>query len=162
MSVVPHYLSGRSSTKLGDIKVIDGMVKDGLTDVYNKVHMGVCAEKCAKEKDFSREEQDAFAIESYNRSAAAWEAGKFNDEVVPVEVPQRKWRCRQVDFEAGGALVRPPLPLRPPRDVRPPDPWLALPPPREVPCERDRQVERVVLERPPRAPRPPCPLPPPR
>jgi acetyl-CoA C-acetyltransferase len=90
MSVVPHYLNGRSSTKLGDIKAVDGMVKDGLTDVYNKVHMGVCAEKCANEKEFSREEQDAFAMESYNRSAAAWSAGKFNDEVVPVEVPQRR------------------------------------------------------------------------
>jgi len=90
MSMVPHYYNARVATKLGDVKMIDGMVKDGLTDVYNKVHMGVCAEKCATEKGFSREEQDNFAIESYNRSAAAWDAGKFNDEVVPVEVPQRK------------------------------------------------------------------------
>jgi acetyl-CoA C-acetyltransferase len=66
------------------------MVKDGLTDVYNKVHMGVCAEKCAKENEFSREDQDNFAIESYKRSAEAWSNGKFNDEVVPVEVPQRR------------------------------------------------------------------------
>ena len=65
-------------------------VKDGLTDVYNKVHMGNCAELCAKEHNISREEQDAFAIESYKRSAQAWEAGKFNEEVVPVEVPQRR------------------------------------------------------------------------
>lgn len=90
MSAVPHYYNARTATKLGDVKMIDGMVKDGLTDVYNKVHMGVCAEKCAKEKGFSREEQDAFAIESYKRSAAAWTAGKFKDEVVPVAVPQRK------------------------------------------------------------------------
>lgn len=90
MSQVPHYLSGRNAVKLGDIKAIDGMVHDGLTDVYNKVHMGSCSEICADEHSFSREDQDAFAIESYNRSAAAWEAGKFNDEVVPVEVPQRK------------------------------------------------------------------------
>ena len=90
MSMVPHYYNARVATKLGDVKMIDGMVKDGLTDVYNKVHMGVCAEKCATEKGFSREEQDNFAIESYNRSAAAWDAGKFNDEVVSVEVPQRK------------------------------------------------------------------------
>lgn len=90
MSMVPHYQMARVATKLGDIKVLDGMVKDGLTDVYNKVHMGNCAELCAKEKNISREEQDAFAIESYNRSAAAWAAGKFNDEVVPVEVPQRR------------------------------------------------------------------------
>jgi acetyl-CoA C-acetyltransferase len=90
MSAVPHYYNARIATKLGDVKMIDGMVKDGLTDVYNKVHMGVCAEKCAKEKGFSREEQDAFAIESYKRSAAAWASGKFKDEVVPVAVPQRK------------------------------------------------------------------------
>ena len=88
MSMVPHYFNARKATKLGDVKMIDGMVKDGLTDVYNRVHMGVCAEKCASEKGFSREEQDAFTVESYNRSAAAWAAGKFNDEVVPVEVPQ--------------------------------------------------------------------------
>ncbi len=90
MSMVPHYYTARNATKLGDVKMIDGMVKDGLTDVYNRVHMGVCAEKCANEKEFSREEQDNFAIESYNRAAAAWSAGKFNDEVVPVEVPQRR------------------------------------------------------------------------
>jgi len=90
MSSVPHYMMGRNAVKLGDIKMIDGMVKDGLTDVYNDTHMGNCAELCAKEKGFSREDQDAFAIESYTRSAAAWKAGKFNDEVIPVEVPQRR------------------------------------------------------------------------
>jgi len=90
MSMVPHYLNARKGVKLGDIKLIDGMVKDGLIDVYNKVHMGVCAEKCAKEKNISREDQDAFTVESYNRSAAAWDAGKFDNEIVPVEVPQRK------------------------------------------------------------------------
>ncbi|MBF90768.1 MAG: acetyl-CoA C-acyltransferase [Flavobacteriales bacterium] len=91
MSAVPHYLgNGRNGQKLGDMKLIDGLVKDGLTDVYNKVHMGNCAEVCATEMNFSREQQDAFAIESYNRSEAAWEAGKFADEVVPVEVPQRR------------------------------------------------------------------------
>jgi acetyl-CoA C-acetyltransferase len=91
MSQVPHYMGGgRTGQKLGDMKLIDGMVKDGLTDVYNKVHMGNCAELCAREKDITREEQDAFAIESYQRSAAAWSSGKFADEVVPVSVPQRK------------------------------------------------------------------------
>jgi len=70
--------------------MVDGMVKDGLTDVYNRVHMGVCAEKCATEKNITREEQDAFAIESYKRSAAAWDAGNFNEEIVPLEVPQRR------------------------------------------------------------------------
>ena len=90
MSAVPHYYLARNAVKLGDIKFTDGMVKDGLTDVYNNVHMGVCAEACATEYKFSREDQDNFAIESYNRSAKAWQNGKFNDEVVPVEVPQRR------------------------------------------------------------------------
>ncbi len=91
MSAVPHYFDkGRNGQKLGDMKLTDGLVKDGLTDVYNKVHMGNCAEKCASEMNISRQEQDAFAIESYKRSAAAWSAGKFEDEVVPVEVPQRR------------------------------------------------------------------------
>jgi acetyl-CoA C-acetyltransferase len=90
MSLVPHYVNARKAVKLGDVKMVDGMMKDGLTDVYNKVHMGVCAEKCAKKNNITREEQDAFAIESYNRSAAAWKAGKFDNEIVPVEVPQRR------------------------------------------------------------------------
>jgi len=66
------------------------MLLDGLTDVYNATHMGNCAELCAKEKNVTREEQDAFAIESYRRAAASWEAGKFDAEVVPVHVPQRR------------------------------------------------------------------------
>ena len=90
MSLVPHYYNARVATKLGDIKMQDGMVLDGLTDVYNKVHMGVCAEKCAADYNITREEQDAFAIQSYKRSAAAWDAGKFDNEVVPVSIPQRK------------------------------------------------------------------------
>nr|WP_315032240.1 acetyl-CoA C-acyltransferase [uncultured Chryseobacterium sp.] len=90
MSLVPHYYNARVATKLGDIKMQDGMVLDGLTDVYNKVHMGVCAEKCASDYNFSREDQDNFAIESYKRSAKAWSEGKFNDEIVPVSIPQRK------------------------------------------------------------------------
>jgi acetyl-CoA C-acetyltransferase len=90
MSQVPHYYNARNAVKLGDVKMIDGMVKDGLTDVYNKVHMGNCAEICAREKEISREEQDAFAIESYKRAAAAWDAGKFDNEVINVGVPQRK------------------------------------------------------------------------
>ena len=91
MSAVPHYFAkGRNGQKLGDMKLVDGLVKDGLTDVYNKVHMGNCAELCAKEMNFSREQQDAFAVESYNRSAKAWAEGKFSDEVVPVAVAQRR------------------------------------------------------------------------
>ncbi|WP_449387280.1 acetyl-CoA C-acyltransferase [Chryseobacterium lineare] len=90
MSSVPHYYNARNATKLGDVKMQDGMVLDGLTDVYNKVHMGVCAEKCATDYSISREDQDNFAIESYTRAAKAWNEGKFANEVVPVEIPQRK------------------------------------------------------------------------
>ena len=90
MSSVPHYYNARNATKLGDVKMQDGMVLDGLTDVYNKVHMGVCAEKCATDYHFTREDQDNFAIESYKRSAKAWSEGKFADEVVSVSIPQRK------------------------------------------------------------------------
>lgn len=90
MSSVPHYYHARKSTKLGDVKMLDGMVLDGLTDVYGKVHMGVCAEKCAADYEFTREDQDNFAVESYKRSAKAWTEGRFNDEIVSVEIPQRK------------------------------------------------------------------------
>jgi acetyl-CoA C-acetyltransferase len=91
MSNVPHYFKqGRTGQKLGDMKLLDGMIKDGLTDVYDRVHMGVCAEKCAKEMNFSRQEQDAFAIESYKKSAQSWNTGKFKNEVTPVEVLQRR------------------------------------------------------------------------
>jgi len=90
MSAVPHYFNARKSTKLGNVKMIDGMVNDGLTDVYNQVHMGTFADLCADEYKISRERQDEFAIESYHRSAKAWEAGRFDEEIVPVEVPQRR------------------------------------------------------------------------
>jgi acetyl-CoA C-acetyltransferase len=91
MSQVPYYLDqARTGYRLGNNSVIDGLVKDGLTDVYNNYHMGNAAELCAKECNISREEQDKYAIESYKRSAAAWQAGKFSDEVVPVEIPQKK------------------------------------------------------------------------
>jgi len=90
MSMVPHYYDARSAVKLGNVTMVDGMIRDGLWDVYTNKHMGNCAETCATEKNISREEQDNFAITSYNRSKAAWDAGKFDNEVVPVEVPQRK------------------------------------------------------------------------
>jgi len=100
MSAVPHYLpTGRTGVKLGDISLVDGLVKDGLTDVYNAQHMGVCAELCAEEHHFTREDQDAFALESYRRSAAAWEDGKFANEVVPVAVPQRRGDAIVVDTD---------------------------------------------------------------
>lgn len=90
MSMVPHYIEGRNGTKFGNITMLDGITKDGLLDVYSKVPMGTCAEECAKEYNFTREDQDNFAITSYKRAAAAWEAGKFDNEIVPVSVPQRK------------------------------------------------------------------------
>lgn len=91
MSSVPHYLPGsRNGTKLGNMTMLDGMVFDGLTDVYDQKHMGTCADLCATEYSISREDQDNFAINSYERSAKAWKEGKFADEVVPVSVPQRK------------------------------------------------------------------------
>jgi acetyl-CoA C-acetyltransferase len=91
MSSVPHYITNsRGGTKFGDGKMVDGLINDGLTDVYNKTVMGVCAETCAEEYKFTREDQDAFAVESYERSAKAWKDGKFSEEIVPVAIPQRK------------------------------------------------------------------------
>ncbi len=90
MSMIPHYQHARGGSKFGPIKMEDGMQKDGLVDAYEQVPMGVCADECATEYNFSREDQDAFAIESYTRSAKAWSEGKFSDEIVPVEVPQRR------------------------------------------------------------------------
>jgi len=91
MSNVPYYTSNmRWGNKYGNVNLIDGLAKDGLTDVYHNYAMGNAAELCAKECNISRHEQDAFAIESYKRSQHAWESGKFKDEVVAVEIPQRK------------------------------------------------------------------------
>ena len=91
MSNVPFYLDkARNGYRLGHGQVIDGLVKDGLWDVYKNYHMGSAAELCSRDHNISREAQDAFAIESYKRSAAAAEAGKFKNEIVPVSIPQRK------------------------------------------------------------------------
>ena len=91
MSNVPFYAETlRWGNKYGNTTLIDGLAKDGLTDVYHNYPMGTAADMCAKECNISREDQDAFAIESYKRSAAAWAAGKFNDEIVPVEIVGRK------------------------------------------------------------------------
>lgn len=90
MSQIPHYVHMRNGQKFGPTQLIDGLQKDGLVDAYNQSAMGVCADKCAKDHNFSREEQDAFAIQSYQRSAEAWMSGKFDEEVVPVNVPQKK------------------------------------------------------------------------
>lgn len=90
MSLIPHYLHLRSGQKFGPAQMQDGMQKDGLVDAYDHNAMGFSADFCAKEHKYSREEQDTFAIQSYNRSRKAWEEGKYDNEVVPVEVPQRK------------------------------------------------------------------------
>lgn len=90
MSNIPHYVHMRSGHKFGPSTMEDGMQKDGLVDAYDHNAMGVCADLCATEHNFSREEQDAFAMQSYNRSAKAWAEGKFANEVVPVSIPQRR------------------------------------------------------------------------
>ena len=90
MSMIPHYHYARTGAKFGQITMEDGLQKDGLVDAYDQVAMGVCADACAVEYEFSREDQDHFAIQSYQRSAAAWKDGKFADEIVPVPIPQRR------------------------------------------------------------------------
>lgn len=90
MSNVPHYLPMRNGVKLGHASLTDGLVNDGLWDVYNNIHMGNCGEMCADKYGITREDQDAFAIESYKRSQAAAQAGKLKNEIVPVTIPQRK------------------------------------------------------------------------
>jgi acetyl-CoA C-acetyltransferase len=91
MSLAPYYLDkARKGYRLGNGTLIDGMVYDGLTDPFNHLHMGNAGELCAKEFKITRQEQDAYAISSYKRSAEAWQKGYFKDEVIPVEVPQRK------------------------------------------------------------------------
>tara|TARA_R110000868_G_scaffold52107_2_gene164862 strand:- start:5600 stop:6778 length:1179 start_codon:yes stop_codon:yes gene_type:complete len=90
MSLIPHYMNLRTGTKFGPSTMVDGMQKDGLTDAYDNNAMGVCADLCASEYKFTREDQDNYAIQSYTRSAKAWENGKFDNEIVPVAVPQRK------------------------------------------------------------------------
>jgi acetyl-CoA C-acetyltransferase len=90
MSLIPHYQHARNGSKFGPITMEDGLQRDGLVDAYGKVAMGVCADECATKYEFSREDQDTFAIQSYNRSAKAWSEGKFDDEIVPVSIPQRR------------------------------------------------------------------------
>jgi acetyl-CoA C-acetyltransferase len=91
MSNIPYYLPGaRTGYRMGDHKAVDGMVHDGLWDVYNNQHMGMCGEKCSVDYDISRADQDAFSIASYERAAAAWAAGKFDFEVCPVTVPGKR------------------------------------------------------------------------
>ncbi len=89
MTNAPHYLPMRKTLKLGDETVIDGLLKDGLTDAYNHEHMGNAAELCAAKFHFTREQQDAFALESYAKAGKASNAGKFNREIVPVNIPTK-------------------------------------------------------------------------
>ncbi len=97
MSLIPHYYHARSATKFGPATFIDGMQKDGLVDAYDQNAMGTCADLCATEHKFSREDQDNYAIQSYKRASAAWDAGKFSNEVIPVTVPQRRGEAIVVD-----------------------------------------------------------------
>lgn len=97
MSLVPHYLQARNGIKFGNVNLADGMVFDGLTDAYDQVHMGTFADLCAKEHNISRERQDEFAVNSYKRSANAWQNEKFKDEIAPVEIPQRNGSILTID-----------------------------------------------------------------
>ena len=107
MSQVPYYLDqARNGYRLGNGSIIDGLVKDGLTDVYHQNHMGNSAELCAKDLKISREDQDAYAIQSYKRSAEAWANGKFSEEVVPVEVPQKKGEALKITHDEEYKLVK--------------------------------------------------------
>jgi len=97
MSLIPHYLYMRNGTKFGSATFIDGMQRDGLVDAYNQNAMGTCADACATKYEFSRKDQDTYAIQSYERSAAAWKSGKYTNEIIPVEVPQRRGEPIVVD-----------------------------------------------------------------
>jgi acetyl-CoA C-acetyltransferase len=106
MSLIPHYHHARSAHKFGSVTLDDGLQKDGLVDAYANQAMGIFADSCATEYKFTREEQDAFAIQSYKRSTEAWNEGKFNSEVVPVEVPQRRGEPIVVDRDEEYTNVR--------------------------------------------------------
>jgi acetyl-CoA C-acetyltransferase len=106
MSLIPHYYHARTGQKFGTISFDDGLQKDGLVDAYANQAMGVFAENCAAEYKFTREDQDAFAIQSYQRSTKAWNEGKFDSEVVPVVVPQRRGEPIVVDRDEEFTNVR--------------------------------------------------------
>ncbi|HXU72884.1 MAG TPA: acetyl-CoA C-acyltransferase [Polyangia bacterium] len=104
MSNVPYYLpTARAGMRMGNQVAVDGMIQDGLWDVYNNFHMGTAAELCAREKKIDRAAQDAYAIESFKRALAAQKAGAFKDEIVAVEVPQRKGAPKKIDTDEGPA-----------------------------------------------------------
>jgi acetyl-CoA C-acetyltransferase len=99
MSLIPHYYNARTAQKFGAISFEDGMQRDGLVDAYSQQAMGVFADTCAEKYNFTREEQDNFAIQSYKRTNSAWAAGKFNSEIIAVEVPQRRGEPIVVDTD---------------------------------------------------------------
>lgn len=115
MSLSPHLSTLRTPTKFGSTQFQDSMQLDGLTDAYDQVAMGVFADACAAEYNFSRADQDTYAIQSYQRSAAAWEAGAFDAEIVPVAVPQRKGPPQNItqDEEFKNVFIDKILQLRP-------------------------------------------------
>ena len=106
MSSIPHYQHARLGQKFGAISVEDGLQKDGLVDAYANEAMGVFADNCATKYKFTREEQDAYAVQSYKRSTKAWDNGKFNSEVIPVEVPQRRGEPVVIDKDEEYVNVR--------------------------------------------------------
>lgn len=106
MSLIPHYYNARTAQKFGAISFEDGMQRDGLVDAYSQQAMGVFADTCAKKYNFTREEQDNFAIQSYKRTNSAWAAGKFNSEIIAVEVPQRRGEPIVVDKDEEYTKVR--------------------------------------------------------
>jgi acetyl-CoA C-acetyltransferase len=104
MSNVPYYLAGaRQGYRMGNQTVVDGMIHDGLWDVYNNFHMGSAAELCARERKIDRAAQDAYAVESFKRALAAQKSGAFKDEIVAVDVPQRKGPPKKVELDEGPA-----------------------------------------------------------
>jgi|TARA_B110000003_G_scaffold65626_1_gene66420 acetyl-CoA C-acetyltransferase len=106
MSLIPHYHNARTAQKFGAISLEDGMQKDGLVDAYSNKAMGVFADACAETYNFSREIQDAFAIQSYKRTKEAWDNGKFDSEIVPVTVPQKRGEPKVVDTDEEYTNVR--------------------------------------------------------
>jgi acetyl-CoA C-acetyltransferase len=106
MSLIPHYYNARTAQKFGAISFEDGMQRDGLVDAYSQQAMGVFADTCAEKYNFTREEQDDFAIQSYKRTNSAWAAGKFNSEIIAVEVPQRRGKPIVVDTDEEYTKVR--------------------------------------------------------
>ena len=97
MSLIPHYFNARVATKFGSKEISDGLQVDGLIDFYNKEAMGVLADLCATEYNFSKQEQDDFAVASYEKSKNAWESGKFKNEIIPVEIKDRRGNITVVD-----------------------------------------------------------------